>query len=178
MSEERQWLLSGEEANVQDKSQSSATRLDLRWEKRDTRATFTAERRYTRSGDFESDTLSFRQTLFYRMSPRATLNLNATETFSGSDQLSNAFYSANASLRWRQSRFLNVSGRLAAWIRDNEEGGVSGGSGNESFVNFGLDLDWRWRAVELGLRYDHNLRRGDVSDSNEDRVLLNLSRKF
>jgi hypothetical protein len=170
-------LISGtEDASFSD-SRQSQTGLRLRWSGAKTRATLSAQRGFSRSGDSETETFSVQQALFHSLSPRARLKLGASEVFSESDGRDTERYNVNLALSWRPLARLSLRPHAEAWLtRDRAQ---SGAERTESyFLSAGLELGWAWRKVQFQLRYNHNERGGDISDRVEDRVTSTLTRVF
>jgi hypothetical protein len=156
----------------------SLTGTELRWIRPRTRATLRAEYRTNDSGDFNSESLIFNQSVFHSLSPQTDLNFNSSQGYTDGDGTDSAIYAANLSLGWRPLSGLYVSPRLGAWWRQDDTA-TTDGTRDERFYTAGLDLRWNFRRIAVDLRYEHNRREGDeVVTTDEDRVFLRLRRSF
>lgn len=169
-----QTLLSDSGSGLLTDSRNIATGLELKWSGATTKATFGAERRFTRTGDFESDSFLFDQTLTRTLSPVARLTLSTSESFTETGDRDIQLYNADASMRWRPAPTLTISPSLGAW-QMREDGAVDS---DQWFFKAGVDARWALRQLEVDLAYDHNARGGDIANRVEDRVKLNFSRRF
>jgi len=155
----------------------STTGMNLKWNRPDFSARLGAEWRYLDNGSFDTMSLNITQTLSYSASRRMSLNFSANEVFSETDGRDSDVYSADLSASWRPWGALSLTPHVGAWLQRNEETGI-GGTQEERFITAGLDLHWSWRAIELDLRYSHNHREGAAATTDDDRVALNVSRRF
>lgn len=169
-----QTLLSENGAGLLADRRNIATGLEVKWSGAATKATLGAERRVTRTGEFESESFIFDQSLTRTLSPRALLTLSANESFTESDERKIQLYNADLSMRWRPAHSLMISPSLGAWLM-REDGATDS---DQWYFKAGLDARWTLRQLEVKLSYDHNARGGDITGRVEDRVQLNLSRKF
>ncbi|MFQ5773639.1 MAG: hypothetical protein ACE5GS_03890 [Kiloniellaceae bacterium] len=176
-SQSNESLISGTGESVLVDREDSTTGVQLRWDRASTRATFSAEKRFQSTGAFETDALDFDQSLIYTMSRGTTLNLSLSEVFSESTNRTTDLYTADLSLRWLPWSNFSLRPHVGFWLRDDEGATVTEGTRREHFVVGGLDLRWFWRKLELGVRYEHNRRGGDITESSEHRVMVTLIRR-
>lgn len=170
--------ISGAGATFLNDRRESTTGLELTWDGVDAKASLTAERRLLKLDDFESDSFNFRETGVIRLTPAVSLNLTASQIFSESEGTDTDLFTTDVTLAWRPYRSLFVGPRLGAFSRTERGDNVSNGERTERSLTGGLDVEWQFRNVEISLRYDHRSRRGDLTESDEDRVILRVSRGF
>jgi hypothetical protein len=167
-----QELISGvDERSLTDRTQST-TGANFRWDRPATRATFRIEQRSTTSGDFDTDSLRFGQTLSHRFTTFMSMDFSASEVFIVSNDSRSDFYSADLNFTWQPLYNLSLRPHLGVQFR-NQEGGIG-----ERFVTGSVDLQWAWRRLVADLRFTHNeWLRGD-DETIDDRLFLTITRSF
>lgn len=170
--------ISGAAADFLTDRRTTATGLELKWIGGRNTASLLAERRFESIGPRDTETYSVRETLSYAVARNASLTANASQDFTETEGQSTDLYTANLFMTWHPRYYLRVSPFLIAWIRSYEGTSADGGRRTENFVSTGLETDWRYGRITLNMRYNHDIRGGDSSDSTQDRVMLTLKRKF
>ncbi len=170
-SEDGERLLSGNDDSFLRDRRRISTGVKLRWIRSATTATAGFERRFTKSGDFETESDIFSQSVTHTLARNAALSFSANETFLTSDRRKTELFSADLSLRWLPRPRLSVRPFAGAWMRNEEAGD------EERFLNAGLEIDWRFRRFRLSLRYTHDRRSGTGAEREEDRLMLTLTRR-
>ena len=171
--------ISGEEATSLIDREDSRTGLELKWLRPPASATLVAERRFLKTGSFESETYTLRESAVYSFAPGLTLNLSASQNFTDADNQDTDLYTGDLSLEWRPPRSrLFVRPNVSAWMREDKGSAVTDGQREERFLKAGLDLRWSWRKLSVDLLYHHQIRRGDVNEKDEDRVMMTVRRSF
>ncbi len=172
VSGEEEALLDGTDEQAVTDRLNGSVGVELRWNPRpDVSATFAVERRTLISGEFNSSSINFSQSLFYRLNARTALNLTANQDLISSDGQRTDFFSTDLGLRWRPWNRLTVTPHIGAWMRD--EKGVS----EERFLTGGVDVEYSIGLVSLRLSYTHERRSGTITDRDEDRIMLTIVRK-
>lgn len=170
-------LISGAgESSLTDR-ENSTTGLQLRWDGETARATLSAQKRFDKTGGFETDSLDFGQTFAYDFSPGTAVTLSLSEIFTESTNRNTDLYTADASLRWRPRSNLFVRPHVGYWMRSDSGTVAGGGSTDESYFVGGLDVQWFWRLLSVSARYEHNRRETDLSASSEDRIMITVTRR-
>ncbi len=172
ISGEEEALLKGTDQRAVTDRLNGSVGVELRWRPRPgLSATFAVEHRTLISGAFNSSSINFSQSLFYRLNARTALNLTANQDFITSDGQKTDLFTTDLGLRWRPLRGMTVSPHVGVWMRD--EKGVS----NERFFSGGVDVEYSIGLVSLRLSYTHERRTGTVTDRDEDRIMLTIVRK-
>jgi hypothetical protein len=154
------------------------TDIQFRWGKDNLDARFGAERRLIRSGVFETTTYTARQSVSFKQSRLLSMDLSISETFSRSDTQDTDLYNLQYSLNWRPSARLSIRPTIGAWKRTDKGITVGPMKRKDSFLSAGFDIRWSFRKLTLDLRYFHNRRGTDTFDTDEDRVMFTLKRRF
>jgi len=171
--------VSGEEESLLEGSDQGAVldRLtasygtELRWEPRpDINATFSIARRTLISGAFNTNSIDLNQGFFYRLNPRAILNLTASQNFITSDGARTNLFNVDIGMRWSPRHNLSVRPHIGFWQRN--EKGVS----EERFLTGGVEVEYSIGLLSLRLEYTHERRTGTVTDRDEDRIMLTIVR--
>ncbi len=168
---EDQTLREGDPTAVTDR-QNDLTGFELRWRRGGSRASFSADRRYFKSDNFESEELIFRQSLFYVFSPGLSGSAGANQTFYVGGDTDGELYSIDGNLTWFPRPGLQVKPRASAYRRTQDPGS------EDTFVGAGIDFRWNWRQVTVDVRYDHNYRDSNNNSTEEDRVFMEVKRRF
>ncbi len=170
-------LISGAGSSFLVDRRNTATGVELQWTTSMLRAKLGAEKRFVRTGSFNISTISVRQSLLLTFSPRLSTSFSASEVFSKSDRRDTNLYTADLSINWRPRRNFTIRPHVGAWSRQDEGLAVFAGQRNERFLTAGFDFRWSWRSIQAELRYNHNLRNGDIAaDTSEDRVMVTIRR--
>ena len=156
----------------------TSTDIVFRWGKEKLDARFGAERRFDRTGDFETTTYTARQTLSYKLSRLLSMDLSISEAFTRNDTQDNDLYNMQYSINWRPTSRLLVRPMIGAWKRIDERAAVARIKRKDSFLSAGFDMRWTYRKLGLDLRYSHNRRGTDTIDTNENRVMFTLRRRL
>jgi hypothetical protein len=152
--------------------------LEFRWERDAINARFGAERRFLRTGDFRTTTYTARQSLSYKASQNVSMTMNISEIFIRSDTQDTDLYILQYSLNWRPSAHWTIRPNIGAWKRKDQGITVAGNKRHDSFLTAGFDLRWRLRKIVLDFRFFHHRRGTDTLDTDENRVMFTLKRKF
>lgn len=153
--------------------------IDLQWGSRPIRASAGAERSFIRNGEFETRTISLNQSVYLDLSNKLNMSLSARQSYSKSKDREVDRYSLEYSARWVPRPGITVRPRITGWTRKDSGGAFAEGQAlDRRFLSAGLDLQWLVRKFRVDLRYTHNIRAGDVTDSGEDRVIVTVRRKY
>ncbi len=173
-------VISGASQAFLNDRQDTATGFELRWVRGNNRATFRAERRYTMNGSYENETYGLRQSITYGLSANATANVDAAQEFSQSDSNNTEtdLYLANMSILWRPRSNLTLRPNVQAWTRTDEGPSFAGGTRDETYLLVGIDSRWTVGLLSLDLTYNHSMRSVEGTETNEDRAILTLRRRF
>lgn len=154
------------------------TGIELKWEDGPTRARATGEKRFTKTGGFETDALEFDQSLSHRFSRDATFAIGTAQTFTESNNQTVDFYSGDASFFWHPIRNLTIRPNARLWLRKDQGTAATGDDRFERLKGVGLDARWNWRKIEVLLRYNHDARKASGgTDTVEDRITVTLIRR-
>jgi hypothetical protein len=171
-------LLSGAGESFLTDYRDKITTIDFRWRMANVDAVIGAERRFNQAGSYKSETYTLRQ-FFSWIGWRDTLwNLNIIESFSKTDIQKIDLYSLELSANWQPLMNLQIRPVLGAWKRIDEGINIINGRRDDSFITAGFTMRWVYRKVTFDLAYNHNLRRTDDRETNEDRLMFNLIRRF
>lgn len=168
---ENQTYVSGPDPAAVNDNRSDVTGIEFIWNGPRLRASAGAERKYTQTGNYSNLEYLLRQTLDYALAPNASLNANFTESFYRNGTSADA-YRASLSANWIPFPGFSVNPNLEAFRRIQDPGGT------ENFVKAGVNLRWQWRRVYMDMRYYHSERDNDGRNTGEDRLMLNVKRKF
>ncbi len=172
VSGEKETLIDGVDEDAVTDRFNASVGVELNWNPSpDLNGTFSAARRTAISGEFNSNSINFNQSLFYRLNARTALNLTANQDFISSDGQQTNFFGADLGLRWQPWRKLSVMPHIGTWMRD--EKGVS----EEKFLTGGVDMEYSIGLVDLRFGYTHERRSGTITGRSEDRIMLTIIRK-
>lgn len=160
------------------------TDLEYRWEIANNDLLLSAERRFTRTGDFESTTYTYQQLLTWTHNHRIRTNLNLTESFTQQAFRDNDLYSLDLSVDWRPKAALSVRLMIGFWTLKDRVDPSIGQSRDDEFITTGFRLHWKYRLINMDFSYFHNQRKIDQdqttgeSKTRQDRIQFNLTRRF
>jgi hypothetical protein len=152
--------------------------IQFRWGKENLDGRFAAERRFVRNGVFETTTYTARQSLSYKPSRLLSMDLSISEIYSRAPTQDTDLYNLQYSLNWRPSFRLSIRPSIGAWKRIDKGIRVGPAKRKDSFLTAGFDIRWSYRKLTLDLRYFHNRRGTDTVDTDENRVMFILKRRF
>jgi len=168
---ESQHFISGPDPNAVGDQRTDTTGVELRYNEESTRLFASAERRYNLSINFESTEYTLREGAYHRFAP----NLSMGATLSQSliyDTNNTEAYHADFTMNWYPVRGLWVNPVASAFYRATDP------STEERFWKVGVNTRWNWRRLGFDLQYEHT---DDMTDGNnriDDRLMMNLRRRF
>lgn len=168
---EAQHFISGPDPTAVGDQRTDTTGAELRYTEDSTRLFATAERRYSLSINFESTEYTLRQGAYHRFAPNLSMSANLSESFVYDTNNTEA-YNADVTVNWYPVRGLWVSPFASAFYRTIEP------DTEERFWRAGVNTRWNWRRLGFDLQYEHT---DDVTDSNsrvDDRLTMNIRRRF
>lgn len=168
-------LISGPDDSSLNDQFEMMTGTELRWKRQPVETTFSAKRRYWKSGSSSTESISLNQSLNYTMSREATVYASAIQDFTTSSTRDYQTFSIDAWLNWRPMRGLTVKPGLRAWSRQSES---ETGDTSEAFIRGDVSVNWRVRQIVLSFLYSHDHRTGTVITSDEDRIRFTVTRRF
>jgi len=171
-------LLSGAGESFLNDYRDTATNIEFRWRMADIDAVVGAERRSNRTNSFKSTNYTFRQFLSWDGFGDTLWNLNMVESFGATDFLTTDLYTLELSANWQPLMNLQIRPVIGAWKRLDKGDSITNGRRDDTFTTAGLTLRWQYRKVTLDLAYHYNRRTTDVRQTNENRLMFNLRRRF
>lgn len=178
-------LLSGMGESFLNPSRNNRADLEFRWKTANVNYLVGAEWRHDRFDEFETTIYTFRQLLTWDAFETTQWDLNLAQSFTESSKLSTDLYNLNLSVSWQALMNLTIRGHLGAWARFDEGDILVSGKRDDKFVTAGFTLRWFYRKVNFDLAYNHHYRTNDthqpnvdIRQTNEDRLMLNLNRRF
>lgn len=176
-------LRSGADQIYLNDSRYTTTDIEFRGNLEEIELSFDAQRDFSSSAGFDTTTYTYRQMLAWQTSPQARLNVSLTESFIEQSIRETDIYSLRTSIDWRPRPRLTIRPVVVIWNRKDKDT-ASSDERDDDFLNLGVTLNWQYRKVSMKLDYRHNEREVDTgqfntsSDSEEDRILFRLSRRF
>ena len=171
-------LLSGAGESFLTDYRDQITNFEFRWRMANIDTVIGAERRFNKTGNFENETYTFRQFFSWDGWGDTLWNLNIIESFGETDSRKTDLYNLELSANWQPLMNLHIRPVIGAWKRLDEGININNGSRDDSFITAGFTMRWVYRKVTFDLGYNHNLRTTDGRDTNEDRLMFNLIRRF
>jgi hypothetical protein len=171
-------LLSGAGESFLTDYRDKITTLEFRWRMANIDTVMGAERRFNRTGSFESETYTFRQFFSWDGWGDTLWNLSIVEQFTDTNTRNSDLYNLELSANWQPVMNLLIRPVVGAWKRIDEGININNGRREDSFITVGFTMRWFYRKVTFDLGYNHNQRTTDDRETNEDRLMFNLTRKF
>ena len=171
-------LISGAGESFLNDQRFTNTEIEFRWDVGRVSTRFGAERNFVRSGSFKTTTYTLRQQLSYVPSPKLAVNLNFVESTFNTNGLDTDLYNLELSATWRPVSSLSIRPSLGAWQRTDEGLGVAGQERDDEFQTAGIRVRWAYRKVTMDFNYFRNQRIIDSRQTDEDRLMFNLRRRF
>jgi hypothetical protein len=168
---EDQTFISGPDPGAVSDSRTDATGIEFSWSRPKLRASAGLERKYSQTSSNSNTEYLLRQSLDYTIAANASVSANLNESFYRNGTAADA-YNASLTVNWIPFPGFSVSPHLEAFHRVQDPGGT------EDFVKAGVDLRWQWRRLYMDMRYYHSERDNDGRNTGEDRLMLNVKRKF
>lgn len=168
---ENQNFIAGPDPAAVGDRRTDTTGISWTWTRGRDNASLGIERIYSDTISRSTTEYILKQSLTYGLAPRAVLSASVRESFLR-DTTDADSYNGDVSIRWLPQPGLTVTPRISAYHRT-----VDPGSG-EDFFKAGVDVNWRWRRLVSEFRYDHIIRETDNFGSAEDRVFVEVTRKF
>jgi hypothetical protein len=152
--------------------------LRLRWSAKGTAAGLGAQYSARERAGFDSETFSINENVSHTLSRRASLNFDATQSFSEGEGIQSESYTADLSASWSPRPGLVVLPRLGFfWRRD--DAAFFNDTATTEIYTASLDVRWNFRKIALDLQYQHSRREGDgITTTDSDRVFFKATRRF
>jgi hypothetical protein len=178
-------LISGQGESFLNPRRDVRTSLEFRWKWSDVDVSVSANRDYNVINYFEATNYTFRQNLDWSAYGNTSWNISAVQSFTETSTLDTDLYSLELAVDWRPLYSLSIRPSVSFWQRNDEGEALSTGKRDDQFVTAGFWLSWRYRKVTFNMTYFHNQRvidnyreNSNESKTNEDRLVLNLTRRF
>ncbi len=171
-------LLSGAGESFLNNNRDTITNIELHWEMGGLDTLLSAERHLNTIGDFKSTTFTYRQFLSWPINTRTLISLNMFESFNETSRLKTDLYNLELALNWQPLTGLSIRPTLGAWKSLDEDISGNGTSREDQFLMAGVTLRFLYRKIAMDLSYHHNRRTINTRETNENRVMFNLSRRF
>jgi len=167
-------LMSGDDQGLLEDIKSDTAGVELRWERGAAIASAFNQYRNYRSERLTFESVDFDQVVVYRFTPRLRAGLSASQSLVSFENPTREteFYTFRANMTWRPLALFQLETFAGARLRRDSL------SGDTDFFDFGGRIRGELRALEWTLSYDHFNRSVLATDSREDRLALEVIRRF
>ena len=121
--------------------------------------------------DWETTEYIFRESVFYTVAPNLSLSGSLSQSFLF-DGTEVTVYTADLLANWYPVRGLWISPYLSGFYRATEPSSL------ERLVETGVNTRWNWRRLGFELRYSHRDHNTDNDVRIDDRLIMNIRRRF
>jgi hypothetical protein len=171
-------LLSGAGESFLNDYRDITTNIEFRWRMAKIDTVIGAERRSNTTGNFKSETNTFRQYFSWVAFGETFWNLSITESFGKTNTLETDLYNLELSASWQPLMSLQIRPVIGAWRRLDEGPSVIDNRREDTFITAGFNMRWMYRKVTLDFAYHYNRRTTDARQTNENRLMFFLRRRF